>query len=561
MANKVKVPIFQAPQRNVTLEVGATVGAIVGVNLWNADGSLVVLEPPSTPPAGEYPITYWRLIQEIPPNVTALAKTTTTGLYAITSGGTSATREIDVEDGELTVEHGSGVDGNPLLGLADVPDSGIGTLRGITRDAYGRVSGTTDATITGTAGQITVANGDAAAGPPTISLADLPDAGGGAIRKFDRDAKGRVSGTSAATTDDLSEGSANFYFPATRVTSPTNAWMFDDEVYFSQGTWLFYNDINVAGVPFGAGPGGDVSNVVIGNGALVARTTAAGQVAIGRNALADNETQGNNTAIGSSALSKMTSGTANVAFGSHAGGSAVTCAGSVLIGGNAGRASATGVVMSAVAIGNDAMYAGGGTQPVAIGSSSLRNLTSGQGNIGVGFEAGRYQTSGTGNVYFGFNSGNTGTVSNANITGNRNTYIGHNTGPGTPTQLSHATALGAEAVATTSNTVVLGRTTDNTVIGATGDDGSGAKLQATGAIKTTSEYRVGANKVVGARETSWTALAGTAKKGGGATYAAPTISNPPTQAEVQAMADALQDAHQTIKALTDALIAHGLIGA
>lgn len=65
--------------------------------------------------------------------------------------------------------------------------------------------------------------------------------------------------------------------------------------------------------------------------------------------------------------------------------------------------------------------------------------------------------------------------------------------------------------------------------------------------------------VTGSADTGWAALTGTAQKGGGATYTAPTISNPPTQAEVQAMADRLQAADRTIKALTDALIAHGLI--
>lgn len=65
--------------------------------------------------------------------------------------------------------------------------------------------------------------------------------------------------------------------------------------------------------------------------------------------------------------------------------------------------------------------------------------------------------------------------------------------------------------------------------------------------------------VVGSADTGWTALTGTAQKGGGATYTAANITNPPTEAEVQAIADALQDAHRTIKALTDALIAHGLL--
>lgn len=76
---------------------------------------------------------------------------------------------ITIVDGELvkTVD----ADGVITLGLADLADSGVAALLAITRDAKGRVSGTRAATITGTADQIDVANGDAAAGLPTLSLA------------------------------------------------------------------------------------------------------------------------------------------------------------------------------------------------------------------------------------------------------------------------------------------------------------------------------------------------------------------------------------------------------
>lgn len=60
-------------------------------------------------------------------------------------------------------------------------------------------------------------------GVTTLGLADLPDSGGGAIRKFDRDAKGRVSGTSGATTDDLDEGATNLYFTDERAQDAVGA--------------------------------------------------------------------------------------------------------------------------------------------------------------------------------------------------------------------------------------------------------------------------------------------------------------------------------------------------
>lgn len=74
-------------------------------------------------------------------------------------------------------------------------------------------------------------------------------------------------------------------------------------------------------------------------------------------------------------------------------------------------------------------------------------------------------------------------------------------------------------------------------------------------------YEIDGTQVVGPRDTGWSADTGTADKSAHATYTSPTISNPPTQAEVQAISDALQAATQQIKALKDALILHGLLGA
>lgn len=49
-----------------------------------------------------------------------------------------------------------------------------------------------------------------------FALDEVPDAGGGTLQKTDVDGYGRVVGTSAATTDDLPEGS-NLYFTDARA--------------------------------------------------------------------------------------------------------------------------------------------------------------------------------------------------------------------------------------------------------------------------------------------------------------------------------------------------------
>lgn len=66
---------------------------------------------------------------------------------------------------------------------------------------------------------ITLTEAGDGSGVITVALAELEDAGGGELRKFVRDSYGRVAGTSAATTDDLTEGAANLYFTAARAVA------------------------------------------------------------------------------------------------------------------------------------------------------------------------------------------------------------------------------------------------------------------------------------------------------------------------------------------------------
>lgn len=74
-------------------------------------------------------------------------------------------------------------------------------------------------TIEGVAGEIAVVDGDGVDGNPAVGLADLSDSGVGVspMLLFTRDAKGRISGTQAATTGDLPEGVSNLYYTDSRV--------------------------------------------------------------------------------------------------------------------------------------------------------------------------------------------------------------------------------------------------------------------------------------------------------------------------------------------------------
>ncbi len=218
MAKK-RVPLHQNPRGFVDVDPDATNGAQVGVNLRGPDGQILtaaqVINPTGGSTGGPSSIasTIWKLIREVPSNIQKLAALIGAGFAARQSNGDWALRTLQEGTG-IDIANPDGDAGNPTIGLKDVANSGTGTLLAVTRDGKGRVTGTRPATITGTANQIGVANGDAAAGLPTISLADLANSGvGAALVKITRDAKGRVSGTSAATTDDLSAGSTNKYFP------------------------------------------------------------------------------------------------------------------------------------------------------------------------------------------------------------------------------------------------------------------------------------------------------------------------------------------------------------
>ncbi|EBU7629316.1 phage tail protein, partial [Salmonella enterica subsp. enterica serovar Virchow] len=66
-------------------------------------------------------------------------------------------------------------------------------------------------------------------------------------------------------------------------------------------------------------------------------------------------------------------------------------------------------------------------------------------------------------------------------------------------------------------------------------------------------------KVVGARQTGWTAATGTANKGVFNADLTFTVSDTYTQSEIQAIANALIAERRRTKALEDTLRAHGLI--
>lgn len=181
----------------VEMEPGATNGATIGRNVWNADGTLFDPAPSTPGQPGQPPITYWPLILEIPPNVTALAETGTTGIYVVTGPGSSVTRQITVGPG-LAITNPSGVAGNPHITRTD---------EAVTLTADGPIS----------ALRVVVANDGQASYPDLDVVSDATRAAG-------------VTLTSGASGDPVQIRTQGEIIEASWAWSPGIVWCGDDGV-------------------------------------------------------------------------------------------------------------------------------------------------------------------------------------------------------------------------------------------------------------------------------------------------------------------------------------------
>jgi hypothetical protein len=198
--------------------------------------------------------------------------------------------------------------------------------------------------------------------------------------------------------------------------------------------------------------GGGINNSAFGHAALFNNNTGTYNTAIGRETMYSNTSGFQNTAVGTQSLAMNTIGNWNVSIGS---GSLAN-----------NRVSSNNVAIGSSALGTQSFINGGvaySANNVAIGFNALNESqpttnANGINNSAIGTDAGRKNSTGYGNVFVGYQSGVTTTIANANTTGFNNTFIGNNAGPGSVTQLSNATALGNNALVTSSNSLVLGGT-------------------------------------------------------------------------------------------------------
>jgi hypothetical protein len=246
-----------------------------------------------------------------------------------------------------------------------------------------------------------------------------------------------------------------------------------------KGGTLFLHSLSPENTGIGLGTLGvntGSGNTATGSSALAVNTTGSNNTAVGYLALVSNTSGDENTAIGRNALYSNTVVCCSTAIGSFAL-NLNTAGGNTAIGQRALFGNSTGAFNTA--IGKFALFSNStGFFNTAAGSGSLFSNSTGGFNVAFG-GALSSNTTGSNNTALGSGSGNTGNTTNANTTGSNNTFIGYNSGPGTPTQLNNATAIGANALVSADNTMVLG----SGVSVAIGTSNAAAKLQVVGDIR------------------------------------------------------------------------------
>jgi hypothetical protein len=220
---------------------------------------------------------------------------------------------------------------------------------------------------------------------------------------------------------------------------------------------------------FGTGAGGSnvggVQNTFVGQGAGFGNTTGSNNTIMGMLAGAsstsansisffgafagENNTAPDNAFFGSQAGRSNTTGDQNNFFGSLAGAANTIGFGNSIFGNHAGSTNVTGANNSFFGADAGRTNTAGGNS--FFGRSSGYATTTGGNNVFAGLDSGRFNTTGGANVFLGVSAGYN------NTSGSNNTFVGIGAGnPDQATQVTHSTALGAGAVVTTSNTIMIG---------------------------------------------------------------------------------------------------------
>lgn len=195
--------------------------------------------------------------------------------------------------------------------------------------------------------------------------------------------------------------------------------------------------VGEGGIPGGAT---GVSNAAMGTTALGQLTTGNLNTGMGDQALAALTSGGDNTAVGAGAERMNPAGSRNTSLGSNTG-VARTSGNDNLTAGFAAMGAVVAGGDHNVALGRQALFGYAGSYGTATGSLALRDAV-GANNTATGFSAGLGVTSGSNGTYIGYRAGDVGQEPDA-----------HN-----------VIVIGANAVATRSNQIVLGTAAQDEVV-------------------------------------------------------------------------------------------------
>ena len=259
-----------------------------------------------------------------------------------------------------------------------------------------------------------------------------------------------------------------------------------------------------------------VYNSFLGYAAGYSNTTGGGNAFLGSNAGYYNTTGGSNSFMGSNAGLFNTTGNSNSFMGSLAGYSNTTGSSNAFVGYQSGLSNTTGSANTF--FGATAGYSTTtGIANVFIGSQAGYNNTTGTGNMFLGQQAGSNNstanynlfmgngsgsatTTGSGNTAIGDGSGLHNTTGQRNVsigqyaglnnqTGTDNVFIGYGAKAGTanPTNVTNSVAIGANAIVSQDNSVILGGSGVNVGIG---NSAPSARLEVSSGVANTAGIKL-----------------------------------------------------------------------
>jgi len=235
------------------------------------------------------------------------------GVIVKTSGGVVVPRVIVASGAGLSISDGDGQSGNPTIALSGLPLS-LANLSGTGLLAMPGNGSVLNRTITGTAGEIVVADGDGASANPTISL-DVTGVSPGTygsgtqVAQITVDSTGRITSATDVTVTNvagITGGSANqlLYQSAVSTTSFVSAPTVTDTYLRWNGAAFVWSAIAGAGTVTSVNASGGTTGMTFSGGPITASgtLTLAGTLAVANGGTGATSLTGYVKGTGSSAL-------------------------------------------------------------------------------------------------------------------------------------------------------------------------------------------------------------------------------------------------------------------